>query len=275
MWARQIIFAWLLFTHAASAAPLPRVMSLNLCADPYLMGFAAPAQVVALTPQSRDADLSAFTATAQNFPISDGRIETIAALKPDLIIVSSYSDPLRNQMVARLGIEVLTLDAANNYATARREILKLGGAIGRTQQAEAYLARLDSDLAQAQNSKPKAAKRPQILPLQRRNLTAGEGHIVDEIINLAGGANMARQSIKGVMGRISLEAALAARADYILLNETAKAPDSRGMEFLTHPALAQAYPPKRRLTLNNNLLVCAGASTPLAVARLIAQLASD
>ena len=275
MWARQIIFAWLLFTQAAHAAPLPRVMSLNLCADPYLMGIAAPAQVVALTPQSRDVSLSAFTAAAQNFPVSDGRIETIAALKPELIIVSSYSDPLRNQMVTRLGIEVLTLDAANSYAAARREVLKLGAAIGRPQQAKAYLAQMDAALQMAKQNAPQADKRPRILPLQRRNLTAGKGHIMDEIITLAGGENMARRRVEGVMGRISLERALAARADYILLNETAEIPDSRGMEFITHPALAQAYPPTRRLMLDNNLLVCAGASTPLAVARLVAQLTAD
>ena len=246
-----------------------KVMSLNLCADPYLMGFAAPDQVLALTPQSRDAALSAFVAAAQNFPVSDGRIETIAALQPDIVIVSSYSDPYRNRLVEKLGIEVLTLDAANSYAAARHEIMRLGVAIGRQAQAQDYLEKLDAALQAAQKSHNRKAK---ILPLQRRNLTAGEGHITDEIIALAGGDNIGRNTTSRLMGRISLESALAAKADFILLNETGERPDSRGMEFLTHPALAQAYPPQRRLTLPNNLLVCAGATTPLAVRRLADQL---
>ena len=65
-------------SHAAFSAPgLPRLVSLNLCADPYLMAFADKAQIVALTPLSRDARLSANASAAENFPVSDGQIEAI------------------------------------------------------------------------------------------------------------------------------------------------------------------------------------------------------
>lgn len=283
IWSAFLALLWVFpVGHAAAASDgarqtlptekLPKVMSLNLCADPYLMGFAAREQLVALTPQSRDPALSAFVAAAKNFPVSDGRIETIAALKPDIVIVSSYSDPLRNRLVEKLGIEVLTLDAANSYAAARDEIMRLGAAIGRQAQAQAYLKKLDAGLQAARKT---PSRRAEILPLQRRNLTAGEGHITDEIIALAGGDNIGRDTTNRLMGRISLESALAAKADFILLNETGQRPDSRGMEFLTHLALARAYPPQRRLSLPNNLLVCAGATTPLAVRRLADQLAGQ
>ncbi|NCF78800.1 MAG: ABC transporter substrate-binding protein, partial [Alphaproteobacteria bacterium] len=149
---------------AAPATALPRVMSLNLCADPYLMAFADKAQIVALTPLSRDASLSANAAAAQNFPVSDGQIETIIELKPDLVIVSSWSDPMRNALIKRLGFELLALDAAQNYAAARGEIITLGQAIGREAQARAYLQNLDTALAALQ--KPTHA--PKVLPLERR-----------------------------------------------------------------------------------------------------------
>lgn len=74
------------------------------------------------------------------------------------------------------------------------------------------------------------------------------------------------------MRRITLENVLAERADFILLNETQATADSRGMEFLTHPALALHYADTRRLIIDNNLLVCAGASTPRAVKTLVKQL---
>ena len=253
---------------APSPAHLPRVMSLNLCADPYLMAFAEKTQIIALTPQSHDSALSPFTEQAKNFPVSDGQIENIAALKPDLVIVSSYSDPMRNRLIAQLGINIIRLDAANGYAAARDEIMKLGQAIGRSGAAQDYIAQLDQQLATAQKITQKAESAPRILPLQRRNLTVGDGHILDEIITRSGAVNLGRQKAQGLMGRISLEQALTAKADYILVNETGEKADSRGMEFLTHPALKAAYPANRHLRLNNNLLVCAGATTPLAVARL-------
>ena len=265
---RLILTAVIFALCAAPAAALPRVMSLNLCADPYLMAFADKAQIVALTPLSRDARLSANAAAAENFPVSDGQIEAIIELKPDLVIVSSWSDPMRNALIKRLGFELLTLDAAQNYTAARDEIITLGKAIGREAQARAYLQNLDTALAALQ----KLTHAPKVLPLQRRNLTVGRGHILDDILSRAGAVNLGRDTSDSPMRRVSLESALAVQADYILVNETDEMPDSRGMEFITHPALARAYPATRRLHIDNNLLVCAGASTPRAVAALISQL---
>jgi iron complex transport system substrate-binding protein len=257
---------------------LPRIVSLNLCADPYLMAFAEKSQIAALTQLSRDPDLSAHADAARNFPVSDGQIESLVDLQPDIVIVSSWSDPMRNALIERLGFQLLTMDAAQNFAAARSEIIRLGQAIGRETAARAYLEKLDAEMAALK----KPADRPRILPLQRRNLTAGYGHILDDIISRAGGINLGRNARADTMRRVSLENALAAQADFILLNEAANAsndrgpdsrgPDSRGMEFLTHPALARHYAPRQRLLINNNLLVCAGASTPRAVKALIAQL---
>ncbi|MGC6534365.1 MAG: ABC transporter substrate-binding protein [Parvibaculales bacterium] len=248
----------------ARADELPRVVSLNLCADAYLMAIAGKQQILALTPQSQQADVSAFAAQAAAYPISDGQIETLAALKPDVVIVSSYSDPLRNRLIAQLGIEIVKLDAANNFAAALREVEKLGAVLGRSAQAAAYIKSLQADMAELMP----VSHHPRLMTLQRRNLTVGKGHILDEIIALAGGENLGRHS-GAFMGRVSLEKALAAQADYILLNEAPQQAESRGLEFLIHPALAEAYPPHKRVQIDNNLLVCAGATTPRAVKALI------
>ncbi len=253
---------------AAEAEKLPRVMSLNLCADAYLMGFARKQQILALTPQARDAELSAFHQQAKAFPTSDGQIESIIALKPDLVIVSSYSDPMRNRLIKQLGIHVLQLDAANSYAAARQEIIKLGDAIGRSDAARAYLRTLDAALAAIQP----VAHAPRLLPLQRRNLTIGKGHVMDEVINRAGGVNLGRQNGDRLMSRISLEAVLTSETDYIVVNEQSGEADSRGMEFLSHPALKARFAAQQMLHIDNNLLVCAGATTPRAVAALVEQL---
>ena len=267
-WLLPVLFC---FASLAPAQALPRVMSLSLCADAYLMGFADKAQVLALTPQSRDAGLSPMSQTAHRYPVSDGQIESIAALDPDLVIVSSYSNPLRNQLIEKLGIPLLVQNAGNGFAAARTEIIALGQAIGRPREAAAYVKDLDARMAAL---KP-VSHRPRILPLQRRNLTVGNGHVLDEIIALAGGVNLGRQISSQSMGRVSLETALAINADYILANERVdklRGPDSRGMEFLTHPAIERQYSAEQRVLIDNNLLVCAGATTPLAVKKLLKQI---
>lgn len=251
----------------ASEKRLPRVMSLNLCADAYLMNFADKDQIVALTHLSRDAALSAHVDAAQAFPVSDGQIEAIIELKPELVIVSSWSDPMRNALIERLGIELVMLDAAKNFAAARQEIVKLGKAIGRESEAQHYLSTLDAAMAALEP----VGETPTLLPLQRRNLTVGRGHILDEIITLAGGTNLGARMAEA-MSQISLETALASKADFVLLNEGGETADSRGMEFITHPALRAAYPPHRQIRIPHNLLVCSGATTPRAVALLIERL---
>ena len=270
--AMRILLAFLLCfclpIAAFAANALPRLVSLNLCADPYLMAFADKNQIAALTHLSRDPHLSAHAKAARQFPVSDGQIESLVDLQPDIVIVSSWSDPMRNALIERLGFRLVALDSAKNFAAARAEIVDLGQAIGRVDEARAYLAQLDADIAAIE--KPKTA--PRILPLQRRNLTAGFGHILDDIINRAGGINLGRNETAGTMRRVSLENALVAQADFILLNEMPHRPDSRGMEFLAHPALAQYYATDQRLFIENNLLVCAGASTPRAVKALVEQL---
>ena len=261
-----LCFALPIAAYATNA--LPRLVSLNLCADPYLIAFADKNQIAALTHLSRDPDLSAHAKAAHQFPVSDGQIESLVDLQPDIVIVSRWSDPMRNTLIERLGFRLVTLDSAKNFAAARAEIVELGQAIGRANEARAYLAQLDADMAAIE--KPKTA--PRILPLQRRNLTAGYGHILDDIITRAGGFNLGRNDTADTMRRVSLENTLVAQADFILLNEMPRHPDSRGMEFLTHPALAQYYAADRRLFIDNNLLVCAGASTPRAVKTLVDQL---
>ena len=163
---------------------LPRVVSLNLCADAYLMAFAKPEQILGLTQQSSDPTLSAFVEEASNFPVSGGRMSNIIEQHPDIIIINNYSPPPNKALMDRLGIKIVKLDAANSYQTARTEILQLGKAIHRLEAAKAYLAQLDKELEDARHTK--LTYMPSIINYQRRGIVVGETHILDDIIQLAG-----------------------------------------------------------------------------------------
>ncbi|MEC7594584.1 MAG: hypothetical protein VYC90_02530, partial [Pseudomonadota bacterium] len=110
---------------------LPRIVSLNLCADPYLMEFAAREQVIAVTWNSQDPEQSPFSTRAASYPVTSGRLEEVVEMAPDLVILSPFSIANRRQALHRLGITTLSLNAANDFETAREEIITLGRAIGR------------------------------------------------------------------------------------------------------------------------------------------------
>ena len=278
---RFLIISFLLFmignmhqlSMASALDKLPKIVSLNMCVDPYLMAFAAPEQIIALAPQSHQSDLSPFTEQAKNFPISDGTIENILQLQPDLVIGSPFNQHLKRQILEAQGIIVLTIEAHDNYASARQEIMSVGRAIGRLPQAAAYLRQLDAALKQAHRSDQSQPQNISILPLQRRGLTIGDTHILGDIIKLSG-ARLAHSDNRRTqtISPISLEEAVMLESDFILTTDDFSFSKDRGIEFLHHPALARHYGAAQRLHLPTNLIICAGATTPLAVQTLKTQL---
>ena len=255
---------------------LPRVVSLNLCADAYLMAFAKPEQILGLTQQSSDPTLSAFVVEASNFPVSGGRMANILEQQPDIIIINNYSPPPNKALMDRLGIKIVKLDAANSYQSARTEILQLGKAIHRLEAAKAYLAQLDRELEDARHTE--LTYMPSIINYQRRGIVVGETHILDDIIQLAGAQNLGRDTGRTI-GPMSLENLIRLQPDYVLSisendEQTLKAQD-RGSEILSHPALQKMFSAERHIYIPQNLTVCAGATTPKAVAHLIETLQSS
>ena len=255
---------------------LPRVVSLNLCADAYLMAFAKPEQILGLTQQSSDPTLSAFVEEASNFPVSGDRMSNIIEQHPDIIIINNYSPPPNKALMDRLGIKIVKLDAANSYQTARTEILQLGKAIHRLETAKAYLAQLDKELEDARHTE--LTYMPSIINYQRRGIVVGETHILDDIIQLAGAQNLGRDTGRTI-GPMSLENLIRLQPDYVLSisendEQTLKSQD-RGSEILSHPALQKMFSAERHIYIPQNLTVCAGATTPKAVAHLIETLQSS
>jgi iron complex transport system substrate-binding protein len=65
-----------------------------------------------------------------------------------------------------------------------------------------------------------------------------------------------------------LEALIAARPDFVLLDAAAGSAPDRSAEVLRHPALDAAVPASHRLRLNQALAVCDGPYFPAAIAVL-------
>ena len=244
---------------------LPRVVSLNMCADPYLMAFADTEQISALSSLSQMETLSPFHQAAQSYPVTDGGIEDILARQPEVVIVSPYSSQMKQALLAANGIRVVTLAASEDFASAGAEILALGTAIGRGAEAAAYWQALQSAYRRAQ--RPALGLR--VLALQRRGLSAAPGHVLGEIIAGAGGQLITpSQESEQALIAMGLEQAIVIPADALLMAAPIGRPHDRGDEYLSHPALAAKFPESRRLYLPAKLTHCTGAATPLAIEHL-------
>ncbi len=252
---------------AATAAPRPpaRIVSLNLCADQYLLALADPAQIVALTRFARDPNMSAAANAARTIPVSRGSAEDVLMLRPDLVI----SSPFRRQTVAAVlaGRNVATLDLppADSYTAIVTQVRQVAAAIGHPDRGETLIRRMDTALARLPRA-PGGGRTAAYY--QRRGFLTGTGTLVDELMQRLGLANLATRLGKPALSQLSLEQMALARPDYLVVESATDRVTDQGTEMLHHPIL-DGIP---RLRIPEAWTVCGGPAYVLAAQSLAAQL---
>ncbi|WP_312797445.1 ABC transporter substrate-binding protein [Tianweitania sp.] len=173
-------------------------------------------------------DVATFEAWASKFPRladlpvvggpagSGLDVETVVALEPDLVILSLYDaealDSARSiEMLERLGIPVLVLDFFSQpLKNSRPSLRMLGQVLGTSEKAEAFIAFYDRHMkAIADGLAVAPFERPSVFMHVHAGGTpccASPGHgIFNDMIELAGGRNLALDYIPGLYGDVSVE----------------------------------------------------------------------
>lgn len=145
--------------------------------------------------------------------------EKVFAMNPDLIIAACGT---RNDILEHLraiGLTVLTVDDTN-LAGIDASLMLIGRMVGCTAAAKGVVARLDARRAavQKRTAPLRAAQRPGVLFLFTLDdlYTAGPGSYIDELIQLAGGRNIAAVT-RLPWPQLSMETVVAANPQVILL----------------------------------------------------------
>jgi iron complex transport system substrate-binding protein len=250
---------------AARQAPPRRIVSLNTCADGYLIALADRGQIAALTRFARDPALSPQSKLAQHLPITGGSVEAVLALAPDLVIASPFRAPATLAPVEARGARVVDLPPANDLPGIYANVRRMAAVVGHPERGEALIARMQAQLAAIG---PPPGRGRTAAYYQRRGYLTGGGSLIDTMIRRVGLVNLATRLGRPAISHMPLEALIAARPDFVLLDDAAVDAPDRGAEMLRHPALDKAVPAARRLRLNQALAVCDGPSFPAAIAAL-------
>ena len=104
----------------AVGAPAPvrpqRIVSLNACADEYLIALADKGQIAALTRFARDPSLSFYAdKRRRTYPISQGQAEAVLALHPDLVIASPYRAARTRWRCSRGRVRIFDMASAESF----------------------------------------------------------------------------------------------------------------------------------------------------------------
>lgn len=259
-----------LLTILLGAAPPPpaaprRIVSLNLCADQYLMALADRGQIAALTNFARDPQMSAVAAAARSVRITRGGAEEVLALHPDLIIATPGR---RRETMAQLrGRSIATLDLvpAESYAEIRAQVRMVAAAVGHPERGTALIARMDAALARIPRDAGHGATAAYY---QRRGYLTGTGTLVDDLMHRVGLTNLAARLGKPALARVGLEEMARARPDYLIVETATDQVTDQGIELLHHPLLGTIP----RLKLPEAWTVCGGPAYVLAADSLARQL---
>ena len=196
---RGLLLTFLLVLPALLGAGNPqRVVSQTVGTDDLLMALADPGQNAALSHLARDPRYSPWAGEARRWPcLRNGEAEDVLRLRPDLVLVASYTQAETIALLRRAKVPVLLVDRFESledlYANARR----IGQALGRSAQAEQVIRQWQGRVA-ALAGRLKGLRPVRVLAVGFYPFTAGSGTTFQDICAHAGALNVAaEQGLKG------------------------------------------------------------------------------
>ncbi len=241
----------LLLLLSCPAARAARVVSLNLCADDFLLTL-APEQAVAVTALARDPALSVVAEAARRVPVVRADAESVLALHPDLVLAAPYGAQAVLALLQERGVRVERIRLPRDFAAIRAETLRIAALLGETARGEAAVAEMDRSLAAVTRRPPTTA-----LLLEPRGWTDGPASLGAAVLEAAGFTSVGD-------GRQQPLEAIASHPPGLLVVPVAAGLPSLATELLRHPAL-RGIP---RVRIDPALLICGGPWTARAVATL-------
>lgn len=233
----------------------PTIVSLNPCIDAILVEIAAPAQVLALSHYSRDPGSSSIPqAIAARYGVTGGTAEEVIALRPDVVLASTFLPQPTRTALERAGLRVETFGSPTNIAASIAQVRDVAAVVGAERKGAALAVRM------AGSGQSPASPAISALLWQPGEIVAGEATVIAELLRQEGFASHAAARGLSQADHVALETLLADPPQLVLI-----AGDAPGQR---HPLLERAFKATTTAALDPALLYCGGPTIPKARARL-------
>jgi iron complex transport system substrate-binding protein len=235
----------LVLAATAEAAPR-RVASLNLCTDEMLLMLGDPRQIVSVTHLARQPAETRLWSLAGRYRSNDGSLESVAALRPDLVLTMGGGVRDRERIARRLGIRVLDLPFPQSLGDIEQSVRSVSAALGRPDAGKAVLARIE----RLKRGRP--ARSADSIWLGGGGRTVAAGSLAAQWMALAG---LRQRAMAG--DRVSLEQLLIRPPAVILQSDYRQGQYSSEQRWLSHP-LARRVRGARTIATDGRAWTCMG-----------------
>jgi iron complex transport system substrate-binding protein len=222
----------------AVSAELPRVASINVCADQLVLSLADPEQIVTVSWLSADPEESLLAARAERYPLNYGSAEELLYFAADVVVAGAYTNAFTRALLKRLGRNVVDLEPENSVAEIERNVRLVADAVGQPARGDALIAAMRAELGRIDAAKPRRARAA--IVVRPGGFTVGAGSLAHEIMTVAGLRNVAAEQGLDRWGSLSMETLLRARPDVVVLTGYRTHQPSLANAALEHPALTRA-----------------------------------
>jgi iron complex transport system substrate-binding protein len=170
----------------ASAAAAPRVLSLDQCADQYVLALSPREAIVGISKRALNAD-SYLRVRAKGLPQRRAASESVLAARPEVVVRYWGGDARLLADLRRLGVRVVTIGDANDFEGVRGNIRNVARALDAPSAGDALIARMNRQLAESAGGWDGAGA----AYLTSGGATTGEGTLIDAMMRAAGLSNIA------------------------------------------------------------------------------------
>lgn len=215
-WGCLLLFACMecdAASEAQHAASPGRIVSLgpSLTKQLYLLG--ATAETVGITtycPQP-----SGLPAIARAGSVVEPNVEQIVRLRPDLVLATSLTSRKAVATLQAVGLSVVEFPPAKTFDEICGQFLMLGARIGRQEKARHVVEETQAQVNALREAVPPNERPSVFIQIGARPLcTAGKDSFLNDLVEMAGGVNIARDVTVVTYSR---ESVLAANPDCILV----------------------------------------------------------
>lgn len=202
--------------------PPQRILTYSLGHDEMLLALVEPGRIAALGKFASSTSYSNIVDQAANLPVFEKGAENVIAAKPDLFVVSAYTQQDLVDLVKDAGIPVVRPALEDSAEGNIPNILLMGYMFGTEERALELIAEIETRLQLIEDRVPSSDsdERPSVISISRFSdsiSVSGGGTSGSGIIEAAGGVNAAaRDGIDGYK-TISVESVAAMNPDFIII----------------------------------------------------------